>query len=448
MKEKAIFFYNRIEKLKKLKEIFSNLKHKDIELWPSLAPSVYYYEQFRTFESFWGKIARIAKFLFFKEKFAVGKEKGKILASILIDRKDHHALWEKMFSYFSEEEIQKVDAFRGGKRGWKSIISRFSLSFPNIFNIVSIYNYLRKTEFSDLVDGRLNRLYLTLLVYYQVKKINYWSKIIEELEPSAYIGYSSYRNNDETIITQLVKKQNKPTFTVQNYSISEFKTFNYEAVTYENFISDYFLVWGESSKDVLSKFIPKSKIIVAGNPNYNNLFQLKKIKFNPKICSVFLSHRQFNSSNYSLVEIMNNFSKEHPEINVNISLHPDSNSEEFSKLIKEKNIHILPTILKKEEVLSESDFIILHNSSISIEGLKYQIPIFRFYDSSTLKKDLPELSFKNKEELERKFKEMFGLGKYQGYAKKARLAYERNFFQPKNSTIPQNYKKIIINLSL
>jgi len=282
------------------------------------------------------------------------------------------------------------------------------------------------------------------MTYYQYKKIDYWNRVFNKYQPRAYVCYSSYRNNDETVMTQVCNKNNKTTFTFQNYNIPEFKEFNYESITYENFISDYFLLWGEANYDVLKKFIDDKKLLLAGHPNYGKAKEIKRTRFNPKKCTFFLSHPSYKSSNLKLLEIMNKFSKQHPEIKFYMNLHPDNNEEEHKKKIESNNIIFLSNDnITKEELLEGNDFIILYNSTLVLEALSLQIPLFRYKDESFIKMPVPYNNFSDLNELNTLFSKMLKPEEYRKAMKLNFKCYNNNFFYPKSGNVAENYKKLI-----
>lgn len=442
------FFYEEIPELSKLKEIFSIYKHKDIDLWPSMAPSIYYYKHYGSFGNFRFKLMRILKFVFFYEKFNADKIlKNKIFFSFLIDRKDHHKLWEKAISNFDSSDIVKVDAFHEGKKNLKSILRRFYLKFPNFLEIYRISNCMKKHKLRDFIPNFLDWLYISTQAYYQIKKIDYWAEFLNDLRPKKYVAYSSYRNNDETIITQLMNKMGKTTFTMQNYNIPKFDNFNYESITYENFISDYFLIWGDATKKTLENFIPEKSLLLAGNPQYDSIERVRRTKFDPKAGTAFLSHPSYKKSNFEILNIVKQLASEYPKIQFKFNVHPDNNEEEYAEKLKGvKNLEFLYNkTADKDDMLKKSDFLIMYNSTLVLEAMGCQIPIFRYADENMLDMPVPSLNFKDLEEIKEKFAKLFDKKFYKSCVDKYYSAYNSNFYQPKNKSISENYKSLILN---
>lgn len=440
------FYYEKIPELRKLRHIFSNLKYKNIDLWPSMAPITYNYVYNRKFDSKFLNFLRILKFLFFVERFdPKGNGKKKIMTTFCIDRKNHHQLWNLALSSFKEDELITFDAFKTGKRSIWSILKRFSFRSPNLFRMYLLNRYLRNNNLKKIVPNKIDYLYFLTQIYFEERKVDYWNKIIKKYEPLACVSYSPYRNNDETILHQICKMNKIKTFAMQNYSITKFQRFNPESITYENFLSDYFLLWGESSKKILKSFIPEKKLITAGNPIYGRIKPLSKSKFCPKICTIFIGHKQYSSSNFDMIKLVNKFSENHPEIRFRFNIHIDNNRSTYIQKIKGKNIEILPITSGKEELgklFSSSDFIIFHNTTMALEALEYQMPILQYQDKDSVNFDIPPLYFSNLSELNALFKDLSDPKSYKNIIKEDYEAYLRNFYQPKKS-IPACYKEKI-----
>src|SRR3989338_5549524 len=124
------FFYEKIPELKKLKDIFEKLEHHKIKLWPSIAPDAYEYFLHMKRGNLLFKFIRFIKFVFFIEKFKIkGQGKNKITFSILIDRTDHHNIFNKIISSFNKKDVLSIDAYKSGVKNTRSIARRFWFKF-------------------------------------------------------------------------------------------------------------------------------------------------------------------------------------------------------------------------------------------------------------------------------------------------------------------------------
>ena len=442
MNIKNKFFHEKIPELRKLKKIFQSLKYKGVDLWPNLMENVYVTYNNEALSSH--KFLRILKFLFFFEKFKVPKkEKNKILVNFPLDRTDHHELFTNFIKSFNKKEITIINAYQSGERKLRNIANRFTLSFPNLVKILKIHEHLKKHKTKRILKKPIDYIYLVLFTYYILKKIDYWTEIYKKLKPRAFLGYASYRNNEDITLTQICKKHKIPTFTTQHYAFFDYPTFNSESITYENMISDYILLWGKAPFNIMKKFIPQDKLLIAGNPLYKKIKKSNK-KFAPKTCVVFLDYYQYAKSNFEIIKILAEFAEKHKEIKFIIKNHPVNNPKEYEPLVKNTKLILLPRYADKDEWMQKADFIISHNTTIVLEALKFQIPIFRYKDKTCFEMSVPKHEFRNAKELESIFSK---IKSNKNYASEYHKAYHHNFFQPEKSSIPDLYKKLITEKS-
>jgi len=112
LKEKDLWS-EKIPFIKKLKDFYSKIEYKRINLWPIMANECYTYYKSQEDRGFKEILGLIIRFIFFKEDLKVEKAKGKILVSYFMNREDHHELVKKAISAFSEKEIFFRNFFYG-----------------------------------------------------------------------------------------------------------------------------------------------------------------------------------------------------------------------------------------------------------------------------------------------------------------------------------------------
>ena len=66
---KSIKYSDSIPKLNKIKQVLLDLNYKNLELWPSMAPSAYFFIHNKTMGTTLFQILRIFKFVFFNNHF-------------------------------------------------------------------------------------------------------------------------------------------------------------------------------------------------------------------------------------------------------------------------------------------------------------------------------------------------------------------------------------------
>ncbi|MEM3091177.1 MAG: hypothetical protein QXU39_00775 [Candidatus Pacearchaeota archaeon] len=434
----------KIPYIKELKDFYSGIEHKGINLWPVMAGDVYTYYYFSHIDKIEEpkKIKRFfigLKSLFFGDKFEI-KGNGKILVSYFMHRKDHYDLIKSAVSYFPEGDLIWIDSF---KYKQKNILFRWSIIFPNIFLLLRIWFIFRKKKLKKILK---NYYWFYILKTYSIyNQIDNLEKIIYDIKPRAYISFCSSAFDKEAILTLLCKKNSVPTFTLQHGFFSDkTKNFYSSIVQNENIISDYLLLWGKSSYEIQKGYVKdKSRLLIVGNPKYNSIRRSVK-KFNPRICTFFFSVPAYRKNNIKILKILNFFAQKHPKIVINLKLHPFDNIKNYQKFKKLNNIKFVDKKMVVSELLKKSDFVIVHNTSVAYEALLYRIPILRFKDKffADLWKN-PD-TFKNFNELENlflKFKNKKTFNKFINFYEKER---KKHFYFESGKSTPQIYYETIM----
>jgi len=402
-KEKE-FWSEKIPYIKKLKGFYSKIEYKGVNLWPVMAGDVYPYYYFSHLDkeeepSLFKRLLINIKSIFFRDNFPVGGN-GKILVSYFMPRKDHYELIEKALSKFPEKDLVWIDAF---KYKQKNILLRGKIRFPNVLFLFGIWNKFRKAKLKKILKNYY--WFYIFKTYFRCRQIEDLEKIFNKINPKAYISFCSSAFPEEAILTLLCKKQKIPTFTLQHGFLQKpSNPFTSVTILNENMISDYNLLWGKNSYNIQKRYVNRSKLILAGNPKYNKIKSNKKNSFNPKKATIFFSVPAYNQGNLELLRIVKKFIGSHPEILFNITAHPMNDIKLFSKNLKYKNVKIIDDNVLAQDLLEKSDFVILYNTTITIEALNYKIPIFRYNGKDFISFwDKKRDSFKNLKELEELF---------------------------------------------
>lgn len=429
----------KIPYIKTLKEFFSKIEYQEINLWPIIANDVYTYYRNQD-RKLLERLKLIIRFIFFRENLEIIKDKRKILASYFMQRSDHHELMKSVINAFPKEEIFFLDAYEHKNKPLK----KYKFSIPNLILLFKIWLKFKRNNLKKIL-GKYYRLFITR-TYQRYKQIDYFKKFINELKPKGYIAFCSSVSGEETILTLFCKKKNIPSFTLQHglLSSSSFRDFNPVIIQMENNVSDYLLLWGKSSYKLFQDYnIDKSKLLIVGNPKYIYSNNPPK-KFLPKEATVFFSVTSNEKSNEEMLSIINDFSLEHPEVKFNLKLHPFDKAEKYDKGISSNNLNFVDKNVSVGELLEKSDFIIVHNSSVTYEALFYKIPILRFKDKFFINFWNNPDTFSNLKELEKLFQ---GL-KNKNILKRFMKFYDKElkgtfYFHPKKSVSRIYYEKII-----
>ncbi|MCH7850067.1 MAG: hypothetical protein IH845_00285 [Nanoarchaeota archaeon] len=426
--------------IKESKKFYSKISYKGISLWPIMAPEVYVY--YKSPEKVpWRKIAMILKCLFTKDKFNIKGKKGNILASYIMARKDHHNLVKKALEKFPKKDITMLDAYE-----YKKSNSPFKVSYkiPNIFLLYKIWKKFKKSNMKEVLEDKY--FFFIARTYFRYKQIEQFQKIYEEYTPKAYISFCSQAFPEEAILTLICKNNNVPTFTLQHGFIIEYPRFHAASILQENIVSDYNLIWGEKTADVLKEYTNKKSILVAGNPKISSMEKKSKRISRSKKGVVFLPVIGPDSSSPKICNLINEFAHKNPKIKLEISLHPFDDPKNYEKLITSKNISFIKNGVSIKDILSSHDFMILHNSTVAIEALGHHKPIFRFKDDALVSLWKNNDTFGSSKELEMLIKNIENSKTHKRWIDLYEKEFKKNFFIPSRGTVPQNYYREVMNI--
>lgn len=428
----------KIPYIKKLKEFYSHLEHKGINLWPIMANEVYTY--YKNQEQRTEKEIKlfILKSLFFKDNFPINGKKGGILVSFFMPRKDHRELVYKTIESIPKEDITLLDCYDYKQKNpfWRS-----SIRLPNIFLLWKLFRLFKKNNLKKILGKRY--YFFIARTYLRYKEINQFGKIFEKYAPKAHLAFCSQASEGDAILTLIAKKNNIPTFTLQHGLIVDYPQFQSVEILKENIISDYNLIWGDTTNEILKKYVPSSKLIIVGNPKYSELIINKDEKFNPKKGVIFFPVLSRDvSTNQIMAKVINNFAKKHPEITFELSVHPFDSLENYKEIMNSKNINFVASDIPINQRIAESDFMILHNTTIAMEALRYGKPIFRFKDKNLVSLWENEDTFKNEKDLEKIFKSLDKKEIFHKWKTFYQEEFKKNFYLSGKSTSEYYKEKI------
>ncbi len=446
MIKKAEFWSEKIPFIKKLKDFYSKIEYRGVNLWAVMAGDVYTYYYFSHIDkeeepNTKERILINLKSLFFKDRFPLKNPEGKILISYFMPRKDHHELVKKAVSKFPEKDIIWIDAFEYKQ---KNILLRGKIFFPDIFTLFNIWKKFRKTGLKNILKNYY--WFYILKTYFRYNQIKEFKKIMGKIKPRIYISFCSSAFAEESILTLLCKKNKIPTFTLQHGFLPKpSDSFTSVIIQNENMVSDYFLLWGKYSYDIMKNYVDDSNLILAGNPKYELMKKEPKPHFIPKNATIFFSATGFNEGNFKLLEIAKKFIENHPEISFNITVHPMNDLNLFSKHLNYNNVKIIPKDITSQTLLKESDFVILYNTSVILEALNYKIPIFIYKGKKFLNFwNSNEDTFTSLKELEALFLKMKNGNEYKKILDFYDKELRKNFyFHHKKSVSEVYYEEII-----
>lgn len=439
--EKPVYWSEKIPYIKKLKEFYSKINYKEINLWPIMANDVYTYYKNQEQRTKKEIFMETLKNFFLIDNLKINGKSKKIFATYFMARKDHHEFFLKAISDFKKNEISVLDFY---EEKVKNPLLRSRIIFPDIFLFFKIFIKYRGAKLKKIL-GKHYWLFISKL-YHRYKQINQFGRIYMKYSPKAYISFCSSAFPEEAIFTLLCKKNNIPSFNLQHgfYSPPK-KEFFPIAVQNENAISKYHLVWGENSKKSMEEYLKgKSEIIVAGNPKYSIQDNGSK-KINLRTITFFFSVTSYEENNKKVVKILNEFAKKNPEIKIKLKIHPFDKIENYTSIVTEKNIVFEEKDIPISKLLKESDLIITHYTTIELEALLYGKAILRFKDDKSLPFwESNEDRFSNLKEFEDKLKKIKSQKEFQKRMNFYKKELLKNFYFEDKKSVPEVYREKIL----
>lgn len=205
---------------------------------------------------------------------------------------------------------------------------------------------------------------------------------------------------EENILAQILKKKSMKTVTLQHGQyrfLNNYKDENVEA--YENFISDYILVWGEKTKiEFMKAGIAEKRILIAGSLK-DTIKNSTVCKKNVDMFCVILDGETYIKSNIEMIRIANKLSK---KINKKyyIRFHPMNKKSRYLKEVCKENyccnleeVQPIFSILHMTGVILEK---LLNNEEFYIFNDKYQEEIFKIEKIMFLNEEDLFFKYKNK----------------------------------------------------
>ena len=298
-------------------------------------------------------------------------------------RKDYYELWN-----YVNNQIKPQGLIDFNKES-RCVVFRLS-------NFLSAYKAIKwLTE--DLSWKSWLFLYVKTVFF-----LNVWSLLQNHKEVSvkSYLAFSSIHGL-EALLTSCFKLRGVSTFSLQHglYHIYK-KEVPLDAISYENFISDYHFCWGQYTKDEFNEYgIEASRMIVGGYPRSVNRGS-KPDTLDLSNCVVLLARANYNGSNLRLLKMLSdNLGK---ELNISLKLHPTLNLAEYELLAEKYGFEIIENDYTILETLSPDKygFSISVNTAAYYESYIYYVPSLRYKDETfELGIDIDQDVFQSSEDL-------------------------------------------------
>ncbi len=313
-----------------------------------------------------------------------------------------------------------------------------NISIKRTFFLINLIVFwiiqLRKTKLS--VRKKIIILHELTLLYDYYKLLE-----LLPLYKMAIVFYDANLYNNFFI--QYFKSKKTKTATLQHgVMVSERPEIKYnldfKGIEFKGFISDYFLVWNEFTKrEAIKGGVPKSKIKVLGCAKcIGKKMYTTDFKSN-KTLGILLDGIYSSINNEKMIAIIDEFCNRNDYLYI-LKYHPAFNGDEYTNRMS-KNGSSLPLDSTLEDLINQTEGIVIANSTTLFEFLTLNVPFYRFrVDSDTDKfRDLKIPMFSSCTELE----ELVQFG-----WKNLKEIYDKEIGSEKN--VKTQYKKFLLENSL
>jgi len=249
------------------------------------------------------------------------------------------------------------------------------------FDFLSIgYSDIRNIWNSLETKNIVEKIYIVLNIL-QVKSID---KYLKGYNLKLLIAHADMQPV-ENYMVQYFKEKGIKTVTLQHGLYIDYSKYpNINEVNYKNVVSDYFLSWGEETKELIEKYHSNCKVLLCGNPTEKEMAYKSKDFF-----TVVFDQELFKEYNKKLIHIAQELSR---KINLKILLkpHPRNNLNDYDL---DKDLFI------DNGSLNNSAFVLGHTTTMMFQLMRSGIPVFKYQTDIPSNKFNNDLIFSNINEL-------------------------------------------------
>ena len=233
---------------------------------------------------------------------------------------------------------------------------------------------------------KLNPIKSLYLTYKMIQYLEVYEKLNNRISYKHLVVFADMQAI-ENLLIQMAKLKGMTTVTLQHGLYIDYtKMENINSVNYKNHVADFFLAWGNSTKELIEKFKPNAKVVICGKPlEAKNISSQKSNYF-----TILFDQNLLKQHNHDLLKIAYDL-HEKTQLRVNIRFHPHNRKSAYK--IKKDIVYI-------DKELESSVFILGHTTSLIHELLRMGIPVFKL-NSDVPALDIPKaLTFSNANDIE------------------------------------------------
>ncbi len=222
-------------------------------------------------------------------------------------------------------------------------------------------------QFNDIVeiwnDIIADNIFMKLFIMFNIIQVVSIKKSIKTYNINVLTTHADMQPIENYLI-QYFKSKNKKTVTLQHGLYIDYsKNININEVNYKNVVSEFFLAWGNETKELIMQYHPNCNIILCGNPTIT----INSMKRSKKEFGIVFDQELLKKYNKEILQIGQQLAKD-LNMKIILRLHPKNNIDDYridNNLIIDKNIE-------------EAMFVIGHTTTMLYTLMKSGMPVFKF----------------------------------------------------------------------
>lgn len=266
----------------------------------------------------------------------------------------------------------------------------YKLFFKDVFSCVASGNNIIVEEYkikSNKINSEASRMLINMKKFYYAFSANtpldraciyiklcYYYLVLSYISKLKFksIVFFSDMQPIENLIAQYSRMFGKTTITLQHglyVDYGDYKTVN--VINYLHQPSEYFLSWGEDTKETILKYHPETKIIICGKPRITLPTEINVDEENQNYNIYFtavLDQKIFDEQNISMLRLVSEYAKK-SGMTLNVKYHPSNDRNIYNAL----GIDFTDNLSIKD-----SKFVVGHTSSLIYEALNLGIPSYKY----------------------------------------------------------------------
>lgn len=192
----------------------------------------------------------------------------------------------------------------------------------------------------------------------------------------------------DSILVQYCDSLHVPTATLQHGHFQEWESNDESGMSgyaYRNSLSDYFLAWGEYSKqEAIASGMNGDKVLCVGNPAYIDVNKFPMAGPHNVFGLILAGGKDFDKYNAQMIELANKLA-EKCNMKYIIKTHPGSGTQDFKNHIKQEYVERICPLNETVFSFAESvSFALTLYSTVYSELLFLKVPVFRYVPENTI----------------------------------------------------------------